>query len=94
MQRTHISEIYTYLAASSWCFQLPNTVLHLTPRLTGVCLPSQGTCRWSLLYVVVTVSKQVTEGEDLQQLEEDREEFGLCVFLGDRTTAALCPWRQ
>jgi len=44
----------------------PDTVLHLTPRLTGVCQPSQGTCRWSLLYVVMTGSSQVAETEDLQ----------------------------
>jgi len=34
-------------------------------------------------------SSQVAEKKDLQQLEEDGEEFGLCVFFGDRTTAAL-----
>jgi len=42
----------------------------------------------------MTGSSQVAEGEDLQQLEEDGEEFGLCDFFGDRTTAALRPWQQ
>jgi hypothetical protein len=41
----------------------------------------------------MTGSRQVAEGEDMQQLEEDGEGFGLCVFFGDRTTAALRPWQ-
>jgi hypothetical protein len=37
---------------------------------------------------------QVAEPEDQQQLQEDEEGFDLCVFFGDRTTAALSHWRQ
>ena len=44
----------------------PATVLHLTPSLIGVCQPSQGTSRWSLLYVGMRGSSQVAETEDLQ----------------------------
>lgn len=44
--------------------------------------------------VATQTEGQVAEGEDLQQLEEDGEGSGLCVFLGDRTTAALFTWQQ
>jgi len=39
----------------------------------------------------MTGSSLEAETKDQQQLEEDGEELGLCVFFGDRTTAALCP---